>query len=151
MARVHADIAALRDLSQSFSQFRFDQKAVLDGARHEIDATFASLEQKLYRWQAELEARESALRYCYERAAMEEPDAYPCDCGREQMAVDEAMERLSNIRAWFSRVEEATQAYLGPRERLSRLIDSGVPAATSYLRDVVEALEAVRRTQLSDG
>lgn len=147
VAWVNADIAALRLLSDGLRRFAFDQREVLERSSNELATALVSLTGKAQRWQAELEARRWALDACHQQAAAAQ-DGYGIDCTNQQFAVDQAYEYVATIRQWLARVEDAAEAYVGPRQRLSRLVDFGVPGATQFLGRTVRALETAHRTQV---
>jgi len=150
MSRIDADIAALTAFHLALGRFEQEQRGILDKAAHELDATRASLERKTERWRMELARRESALAGCQRQAAAAAQRGMWSDCSRELWAVQEAEERLANVRGWSAQVEQEAAVYLGTASRYRSYLDGGARNSANQLHNVIEALKAARSTTVTD-
>lgn len=145
MAAIDADIEALREFRDALARFRYVQRDVADRSEHEIEATRASLEIKVGRWQSRLEQRRADLEDCLYRAAAARAHGYYVDCSGYARAVEEAEERLSHIRHWQQRVEQEAGAFAAASGRFRTVLEGDVRRMDSQLLGIITRLEAARR------
>ena len=165
MADIRADIGALKAFRAALARFRHAQRDVAHRGDYEIEKTRASLEAKAGRWRSILEQRQAELEDCRRRAAAAAagprggPGGYGgygapgyggggyVDCSGYARAVQEAEERLENIRRWQQRVEQEAGAFRSVADRFRNLIEVDVPRTDAHLLAIIEGLEAARRVQ----
>lgn len=148
MARIHADIDAVKAMKDSVDRFQYEQRQVLVGAKREIETTCDSLERKAERWERELVERQRALDECHCRAAAAAEHGGEVDCTSLVRAVAEAEDRLENVRRWQAFVEQEVAAYEDDRRRFRECVEVDIRRAQQYLRDMINTLTAARATQI---
>ncbi len=147
MADIHADIDALKVFRDALARFRYAQRDVADRGDEEIEATRASLETKASHWQSRLEQRQAELDACRCRAAQAAAEGYWVDCSAYVWAVQEAEERLENIRRWQRRVDQEGSVFHGTASRFRNLIENDLPRTENHVLAIIKGLEAARRVQ----
>jgi hypothetical protein len=171
VADIRADIGALKEFRDALARFRYAQRDVAHRGDDEIEKTRASLEAKAGRWRSILEQRQAELEDCRRRAAAAAvgPGGGPggfggyggpgyggyggggygryVDCSSYARAVQEAEERLENIRRWRQRVEQEAGAFRSVAGRFRNLIEVEVPRTDAHLLAIIEGLKAAREVQ----
>jgi hypothetical protein len=138
VSRVHADIGALKGLHEALVRFRYAQRGVAERGAGEIELTRASLAAKASLWQARLEQHQAELAACRSGGG---------DCSAYAWAVEQAAERLEQVRRWQQRVDTEAGEFGGTASAFLDLLDSDLPRAESQLLASIASLEAARRVQ----
>lgn len=148
MTGVHADIDALKGLHAALIRFRQAQLDAADRSDDQIEATRAALEAKAIHWHERLGRCQGELEACRERAAeaVHEDDA--ADCSGYARAVDEATQRLEQVRRWQWRVDQEASEFRGTASRFRDLLEITAPRGEDHLLDMIMRLEAARRLQV---
>jgi hypothetical protein len=149
VARIHADIDALRGLYQAMARFRQAGRGVADRGDDQITVTRASLEAKATRWRSRLEQANAELGACRLRAAEAAAVGIDLvDCSAYARAASEAEERLEHIRRWQYRVDAEASEFLGIASRFRAVLEEDLPRTEDHLRAIIASLEAARRLQV---
>jgi hypothetical protein len=141
--QIHADIDALKELRDALTRFRYAQREVVERGDYEIEATRASLEAKAGLWGSQLARRQADFAACQQAAAA----GHPADCSAEASAVQEAQQRLDQIRRWQQRVDEEASTFRGASGRFRDLLDRDLPRTENHLLAIITGLEAARGLQ----
>jgi hypothetical protein len=147
VADIRADIGALKTFRDALARFRYTQRDVADRGDQEIEKTRASLEAKADRWRSRLDQRQADLQHCQQRAAAAAREGGYVDCSGFARAVQEAEDRLENIRRWQTRVEQEAGAFRSTASRFRNLIEVELPRTDAHLRAIINGLEAARQVQ----
>lgn len=168
MTDINADPGALSAFRDALARFRYAQRDVAHRGDNEIEKTRASLEAKAGRWRSILEQRRAELEDCRHRAAAAAqgggyggPPGFGgfggrgsygrsggyVDCSGYARAVQEAEERLENVRRWQARVEEEAAAFRNTANRFRNLIEIDLPHTDVHLLAIIEGLEAARQIE----
>ncbi len=147
VADIHADIDALKGFQDALARFRLAARDVADRGDDEIEVTRASLEAKANRWRLRLEQWQAELEECQRRAAQAAADGGWVDCSGYLRAIQEAEERLENVRRWQQRVDQEASAFHATASRFRNLIENDLPRTESHLLAIIKGLEAARRVQ----
>jgi hypothetical protein len=142
VTKIHADIGALKGFLEALIRFRYAQREVAERADDAIEMTRVSLADKASRWQARLEQDRAALEACRATAA-----EFGADCSAYARAVEQAGERLEQVRRWQQRVDQDASEFRGTASGFRDLLEVGVPRAEAQLRSSIASLEAARRLQ----
>lgn len=148
MARVQADVEALKALRQALLTYAGRQSDALQSAEGEISYTMQLLDEAEQRSRRQVEHRQAALQSCLAEAAHAASQGYAADCSACEYALREAEEHLTRIVQWQARVQEAVAAYRAAAQRLMGALENDLPRATAYLTDRITALEAYHATQV---
>lgn len=148
VARIHADIDALKAFKSAVDRFQYEQRQILQTATREIETTRGSLEQKARYWELELHERQRALEECERSAAAAAEHGGGVDCSSLVWAISEAEDKLANVRRWQARVEHMIAAYEGEQHRFRECVEVDVLHARRYLDATIKALAAARATQI---
>lgn len=147
MADIHADIEALKAFQDALARFRYAARDVADRGDNEIEVTRASLEAKASRWQSRLEQYQAEFEECQRQAAQAAAEDRWVDCSGYLRAIQEAEERLENIRHWQRRVDQEASVFHGTASRFRNLIENDLPRTENHLLAIIRGLEAARRVQ----
>lgn len=142
MARVQADIEAIKALREALRTFAGRQRDAMDQARAEIARTDALLAEAERHWRREVDRRNQALRNCLNEQAYAAREGRHVDCSRYEYALREAEENLARILETQHRVQEAVSRYRGMAHRFGSMLANDLPRATTFLTNRITALEA---------
>ena len=151
-ARVDS-IDALRQFRVALIKFAEEANAALGGAESEMQRTMGWLERdQLAHWQLQIRKRQEALGRAQEALRMKKlfPDASgrtPTPIEEEKMvrrckaAVEEAEQKLANVKKYSRVLQREIMNYKGGVQRFSTLIGSEIPVAISRLDKMAGMLE----------
>jgi hypothetical protein len=109
----------------------------------------ASLDAKASQLRAQLEQGQAEYAGCRDRADQAGPDDLPVDCSGYVRAVEQASERLEQLRLWQQRVEAEVSEFSGIAGRFDALLADDLPRLEEHLAAIIASLERARRLQAS--
>jgi len=146
--RVQA-IEALNELRTALLRFKNEAQDSLQAALAEIKRTRALLDERLYRWQSELQRRfnqlqdaEAAYRSCVNSARYDPATGrgYQPDCSGFEVAVrtarrrvEEAQQNIRIIQVQIRTVEDASARYQRQAAQFSQMLDTEISKASTQL------------------
>jgi hypothetical protein len=147
VARVDADIEALKDFQAALIRFRDEQREVAARGGEEVEAARASLDERASYWRSALEQRQAELQNCRRQAAQAPAMDDQADCAGYARAVAEAEQRLEQIQRWQQRVEEEASVFVGVAGRYRNMLENDLPRTEAHLSELIARLETARGVQ----
>jgi hypothetical protein len=144
---IHADIDALKGLHGALARYRHAQRDVAARGEDQVKAVRASLEAKASQLRAQFEMGQAEYTACLDRAARADPDDLPVDCSGHARAVEQASERLEQIRLWQQRIDAGASEFQATSSRFTDLLENELPRMEEHLAAIIARLEAARRVQ----
>lgn len=144
MTQIHADLDALQNLRAALLTFAgraTDALPPVQTAVLRATGTFERLEAAARRQVNQLT---DLLYDCWRAAAQ----GLPADCGRVEMALQRAEQRVAHILNERRRFDDAVSAWERRRYDLEHALDADLSGAVTYLDRRIAALEAYQATQL---
>lgn len=151
MADIHADIDAIKQFREDLTRFLEGQRSVADRGDREIERARASLDGKERRWRLALDQRRAELETCLRAAANAAAAGHGgLDCSGCARRVQEARERLENVRRWQQTLEGEADIFRANARRFRRLLDTDLRHTDRHLLAVINRLQEARGLRVTE-
>jgi hypothetical protein len=155
-ARV-TSIEALETFRARLVLFLGKARSHVDDVLGEAHRTRSWLQQdRIVRWEGEIRRRQKVLDQAQQELLTAKLSAWRDNVVREKMAarkaraaLDEAAEKLRNVRRWVKNYEPAMDPLLKKLETLRGVLDNDLPLAGAFLVQAQRTLETYAETRLS--
>jgi hypothetical protein len=156
-------VDALRMFRTALVKFADLARVALGDAEGEMARVLVSLETEYTTfWSGQIRKRHDAVEKC--KDAVRQKKLFKSPSGSTQSAVEEekqlriaqkrleeAEEKLKNVRRYIPRLQKEISIYKGGVQRLATNVSSDIPMAVSRLDKMTQALEAYASLQVSGG
>lgn len=146
-------IDALRDFQAALVKFCDTAADALCAVQMEARRTYDWITHEQHAmWQRQMQVRRDELvqaKADLTRRRMQRTEGYVPDdteqkkaVARAQRRIEEAEEKIENIRLWRVRLQQALNEYEGQARQLSNLLEGDPPPSVALVNRMIEALEA---------